>query len=73
MLVVISNDLRFSTLVVLPFSMFNTEICGHLCDNVMLFISQKVIFNSCLQTENGHHSERFLNDLIMHCVNFATH
>ena len=72
MLVVISNDLRFSTLV-LPFSMFNTEICGHFCDNVMHFMSQKVIFNSWLQTENGHHSERLLNDLIMHCLNFATH
>ena len=38
MLVVILNDLRFSTLV-LPFRMFNTEICGHFCDNVMHFIS----------------------------------
>ena len=72
MLVVILNDLRFSMLV-LPFRMFNTEICGHFCDNVMHFISQKVIFKSCLQTENGHHSESLLNDLIMHCVNYATH
>ena len=44
MLVVILNDLRFSTLV-LPFRMFNTEICGHFCDNVMHFISQKVILS----------------------------
>ena len=52
--------------------MFNTEICGHFCDNIMHFISQKVIFDSCFQTENGHHSERLLNNLIMHCVNFDT-